>query len=142
MLLKKQLKANYSKAWLNKDQHSHLENNREYVACIFKELTEKWFNNSPFSHFEGYLFGIQEEEINTNYWKKKRGKNELNPNHTLCHTQKELVAIQHIIAACLKLSAPFCLPVQHNKTCKNNLPKYDNKKQQQQAGNPFARKIN
>ena len=88
------------------------------VNKVDKERTNKWLFNAPFSsHVEGYLFAIQEEEINTNNLKIKRDKkHNINPKCQLCHAEKE--TIQHIIAACTKLSTSMYLPVQHNKVTK------------------------
>ena len=63
------------------------------------------------------MFAIQEEEINTNNLKSKRDKkHNINPKCRLCHAEKE--TIQHIIAACPKLSTSMHLPVRHNKVAK------------------------
>ena len=75
------------------------------------------FNAHFSSHVEGYLFAIQEEGINTNNLNSKRDKkHNMNPKCELFHAEKE--AIQHITAACTKLSASMYLPVRHNKVAK------------------------
>ena len=63
------------------------------------------------------MFAIQEEEINTNNLKSKKDKkHNISPKCRLCHAGKE--TIQHIIAACPKLSASMYLPVRPNKVAK------------------------
>ena len=75
-LLKNEIKLNHYKAWLIKVQHGCLEKTRKNVNKVDKERTNKWLINALFSsHVEGYLFAIQEEEINTNNLKKKGIKN-------------------------------------------------------------------
>ena len=117
-LLKNEIKLNHYKAWLIKVQHGYLQKTRKNVNKVDKERTNKWLINALFfSHVEGYLFAIQEEEINTNNLKNKRDKkHNINPKCQLCHAEKE--TIQHIIAACPKLRASMYLPVRHNKVAK------------------------
>ena len=99
-LLKNEIKLNHYKAWLNKVQHAYLQKTRKNVKKVDKERTNKWLFNAPFSSYvEGYLFAIQEKEINTNNLKSKRDKKpNINPKCRLCHAERE--TIQHIIAAC------------------------------------------
>ena len=90
-LLKSEIKLNHYKAWLNKVQHYYLEKTRKNVNKADKERTNKWLFNAPFSsHVEGYLFAIQEEEINTNNLKSKRvKKHKINPKFRLCDAEKK-----------------------------------------------------
>ena len=90
-LLKSEIKLNHYKAWLNKVQHYYLEKTRKNVNKADKERANKWLFNAPFSsHVEGYLFAIQEEEINTNNLKSKRvKKHKINPKFRLCDAEKK-----------------------------------------------------
>ena len=67
------------------------------------------------SHLEGYVFAIQEEEINTNLLVAKRDRNR-NTNCRLCKKEKE--SIQHVISSCSKLFASMYLPLRHDKVAK------------------------
>ena len=116
-LLKNEIKLNHYKAWLNKVQHGYWEKTNKNINKVDKERTNKRLFNAPFSsHVEGYLFAIQEEEINTTNLKSKDKKHNINPKCWLCHAEKEI--IQHIIAAFPKLSTSMYLPVRHNKVAK------------------------
>ena len=119
MLQKKEVKENHYKARPNKVQHDNLQNSRTRAAHVNKELTEKWLNNVPFStYIEGYLFAIQEEEINANNLKNKGSKyNKLKPSYRLCHTKKkENYATCY---SCLpKIDAIIYLTIRHNKVGK------------------------
>ena len=110
-LLKNEIILNHYKTWLSKVRHDYLEKTTKNVSKVDKERANKWLFNAPFfSHVEGYLFAIQEEEIHTNDLKSKRDKKlNVNPKCRLCHAEKE--RIQHIIAACPKLSTSMYLPV-------------------------------
>ena len=77
---------------------------------------ETWLKKAPLSsHFEGYIFAIQEEEINPNLLVAKRD-GDRNTNCRLCQKEKE--SIPHVIASCPKLSVSMYLPLRHGKVAK------------------------
>ena len=89
---------------------------RKDVEGCHENATNAWLKKSTFSsHVEGYLCAVQEEEIFTNALKARRLKDN-NPekaNCRLCKRNKE--SIQHIIAACPRLSISMYLPWRHNR---------------------------
>ena len=113
--VKQKLKENHLKAWIDKPQHGYLMRSRETVQQKNEVVSNAWMKKSSFSsHVEGYICAIQEEEIFTNALRSKRMKKEqVNPNCRLCKNSAE--TIQHIVAACPKLSASMYLPWRHNK---------------------------
>jgi hypothetical protein len=115
MQIKHKMKEYHLKVWNDKKQHGYLFRTRNIVEQINEDLTNAWMKKSSFSsHVEGYVCAIQEEEIFTNDMKAKRMKqDQLNPNCRMCKSNKE--SIQHVIAACPKLSASMYLPWRHNK---------------------------
>ena len=132
--IKDEIKENHLTAWKKKPQHGYLFRTRQTVAQVNEDLTNAWMKKSSFSsHVEGYLCAIQEEEISTASLKAKRSKNDdENPNCRLCRYNRE--AIQHVVAACPKLSASMYLPLRHNKVCnvvyQNIIQKGSEKKRQ------------
>ena len=113
--VKQALKENHRLAWIKKPQHGYLYRTREKASAIKEKSSYTWLKSAPFSsHVEGYLCAIQEEEINCRSLQAKRDPTgRTNPICRLCHSQPE--SIQHIIAACPKLSNSMYLPLRHNK---------------------------
>ena len=113
--VKEKMKENHLTAWIEKPQHGYLMRTRENVEEGQETATNAWLKKSTFSsHVEGYLCAVQEEEIFTNALKTKRLKEEPSrANCRLCKSNKE--TIQHIIAACPRLSVSMYLPWRHNK---------------------------
>ena len=118
MAIKRKIKENHLHEWICKNQHGHLQRSRKNVPNIDQNSTEIWLKKAPLSsHIEGYIFAIQEEEINTNLLAAKRdGESNRNANCTLCKKEKE--SIQHLIASCPKLSTSMYLPLRHDKVVK------------------------
>ena len=73
---------------------------------------ERKFIEFHSSHIEGYIYAIQEKEINTCYLKSKINSN-INPICRLCKQQNE--TIQHVVASCPSISASMYLPFHHDK---------------------------
>ena len=132
--MKEKLKENHLQAWIEKPQHGYLMRTRKDVEAINETATNAWLKKSTFSsHVEGYLCAVQEEEIFTNALKTKRLKEEpAKANCRLCRKNKE--TIQHIIAACPRLSVSMYLPWRHNKVAntvyQNIHPKADERTRQ------------
>ena len=117
--VKNKLKANHLESWIKKPQHGYLYRSHQNVPQIDSINHHKWLTKGKFSsHVEGYICAIQEEEIYTNYMKHKREQNSPNasPKCRLCKSSNE--TIQHILAACPKLSASSYLPLRHNPVAK------------------------
>ena len=113
--VKQALKENHRLDWIKKPQHGYLYRTREKASAINEKSSYTWLKSAPFlSHVEGYLCAIQEEEIICRSLQPKRySTGRTNPICRLCHAQPKF--IQHIIAACPKLSNSMYLPLRHNK---------------------------
>ena len=118
MAIKRKIKENHLHEWICKKQHGHLQRSRKNVPNIDQNSTEIWLKKASLSsHIEGYIFAIQEEEINTNLLAAKReGESNRNANCRLCKKEKE--SIQHLIASCPKLSSSMYLSLRHDKVAK------------------------
>ena len=116
MRIKQKMKENHVTTWIKKPQHGYLFRTRKSVGQTNEDLTNSWLKKSTFSsHVEGYICAVQEEEISTRSLKAKRSRGDENPNCRLCKNNRE--TIQHVVAACPKLSASMYLPMRHNKVC-------------------------
>ena len=74
-----------------------------------EKLNNEWWKKGNLSsHLEGYIWAIQEEEINTRYLKSKR-----NDNINISSTQRE--SIQHAVASFPSISESRYLPFRHDK---------------------------
>ena len=114
--VKEEMKDSHLQAWIEKPQHGYLMRTRKEVEDCHEKATNAWLKKSTFSsHVEGYLCAVQEEEIFTNALKARRLKDSdpQKANCRLCKRNKE--SIQHIIAACPRLSISMYLPWRHNK---------------------------
>ena len=111
--MKEKMKENHLQAWVAKPQHGYLMRTRKKRKGCQEAQTNAWLKRSTFS-VEGYLCAFQEEEIFTNALKTKRLKEDESKSYCrLCKRNKE--SIQHIIAACPRLSISMYLPWRHNK---------------------------
>ena len=132
--VKDKMKENHLQAWKEKPQHGYLMRTREDLTQKNEKASNAWMKRSTFSsHVEGYLCAIQEEEIFTNALKLKRVKDvEVDVNCRCCGNSKE--TMQHVVAACPRLSASMYLPWHHNKVAniiyQNVIPKNDENKRQ------------
>lgn len=82
-----------------------------------KTLSNSWLTKSnTISHAEGYIFALQEQEINTRALKAKR-ENKNDPGFDakcrFCHRKTE--DIFHILGSCNQLSASMYLPMRHDE---------------------------
>ena len=113
--VKYKMKENHLQAWKEKPQHGYLMRTREDLTQKNEIASNAWMKRSTFSsHVEGYLCAIQEEEIFTNALKSRRVKDvEVDANCRRCRNSKE--TIQHVVAACPRLSASMYLPWRHKK---------------------------
>ena len=132
--VKDKMKENHLQAWKEKPRHGYLMRTREDLTQKNETASNAWMKRSTFSSLvEGYLCAIQEEEIFTNALKSRRVMNvEVDANCRRCRNSKE--TIQHVMAACPRLSASMYLPWRHNKVAniiyQNVIPKNDGNKRQ------------
>ena len=132
--MKDKVKENHLQTWKEKPQHGYLMRTREDLTQKNETASNAWMKRSTFSsHVEGYLCAIQEEEIFTNALKSRGVKDvEVDANCRRCRNSKE--TIQHVVAACPRLSASMYLPWRHNKVAniiyQNVIPKNEGNKRQ------------
>ena len=94
--------------------------NQVNIEGYNKTLSNSWLSKaSTISHTEGYIFAIQEQEINTRALKAKR-ENKNNPGFDakcrFCHRKTE--DIFHLLCSCDQLSASLYLPMRHDEVAK------------------------
>jgi hypothetical protein len=128
--VKIQLKQNHTNRTTSMAQHGLVKRKQHDVEDYNEELTNSWLNehNIP-GHVEGYIFAIQEQEINTRALQKLREQKDnaqFDSKCRHCHHAKE--DIFHILASCDHLSSSLYLPVRHDEVGKiifNELVKED-----------------
>ena len=117
---KQTIKQNHLKAWHEKKQHGFVVQKQHAQPEHDKYLSNSWLNlQGTISHSEGYIFAIQEQEINTRALQSKRqhpGDQTFNKKCRYCHSKLE--DIFHLICSCERLSASLYLPVRHNEVGK------------------------
>ena len=117
MAIKHKIKENHLHKWICKTQHGYLECSKKTVLKIDRNNTKIWLKKAPLSSCnEGYIFAIQEEEININLFLVAKKDGNINTKCRLCKKEKE--SIQHVIASCTKLFASMYLPLRHDKVTK------------------------
>ena len=101
-------------------QHGLVKRKQNDVEDHDEELTNSWLNEPNITgHVEGYIFAIQEQEINTRALQKSRehkDNTQFDSKCRYCHRAKE--DIFHILASCDHLSASLYLPVRHDEVGK------------------------
>jgi hypothetical protein len=119
-LAKSAIKKNHLMSYQNKDQHGFIHRKQIKVDGYEKKLTNSWINGkNMISHTEGYIFAIQEQEINTRALQSKReqaNNTEFNKSCRFCHSKTE--DIFHLLASCDRLSASMYLPMRHDEVGK------------------------
>ena len=119
-LAKNITKQNHLKAWHDKKHHGFIVQKQHAQPGHDKDLSNSWMNlQGTISHSEGYIFAIQEQEINTRALQGKRqhpGDQTFNKKCRYCHSKLE--DIFHLICSCERLSASLYLPVRHNEVGK------------------------
>ena len=100
-----------------KPMHGYITKQTEKQNEIDQEMTKSWTSNKYLtSHFEGYAFAINEQEINTKDLQYRRDKKSGNPTSNnkcrLCKYQVE--DITHVISSCPKMSIRYYLPMRHD----------------------------
>ena len=114
------IKKNHLTTYQAKSQHGFIHRKQEKIEGFNKRLTNNWINGKGLiSHTEGYLFAMQEQEINTKALQAKR-EQALNTGFDkscrFCHKKTE--DIFHILASCERLSASMYLPMRHDEVGK------------------------
>ena len=114
--IKNTIKKKHREAFEEKSQHGFVHRQQESINDYNKTLTTKWLNHQDMiSHTEGYIFAIQEQEINTKALmaKREQAKNpEFDKKCRFCHQKAE--NIFHLLCSCSCLSASMYLPMRHN----------------------------
>ena len=95
------------KTYQEKDQHVYVYRKQVNSEGYNKKLSNSWLSKpSIISHAEGYIFAIQEQEINTRALKSKREQKNnagFDANCRFCHRRTE--DIFHLLCTCDQLSA-------------------------------------
>ena len=115
--VKNSIKKQHREAHVQKVQHGYVHNRQAAVPGYNKSLTNQWLTQQGMiSHSEGYIFAIQEQEINTRALQAKR-EHSNNPDFDkkcrFCHSKTE--DIFHLLCSCDYLSASMYLPMRHNE---------------------------
>ena len=125
-----QLKLDRSKRSESMAQHGLVMRKQREVEDYDEKLTNSWLTAPNITgHVEGYIFAIQEQEINTRALQKSREQKDNNlfdSKCRYCHQAKE--DIFHILASCGHLSSSLYLTVRHDEVGKiifNELIKED-----------------
>ena len=120
--IKRRLSGKKKEDWLKKPQHGYLHKKVKENENIDQTTSNIWIKEGKISsHVEGFLFAIQEQEIDTRALRKMREKNKdvrgpLPMNCQLCGRTEE--SIFHIISSCSYLSRSLYLHVRHNPVAK------------------------
>ena len=114
------LKKNHVKRWTSMKQHGFVRRKQLEVNDRNEEFSEDWLKMPNMSsHVEGYVFAIQEQEINTRALQKSREHKEddsFNNKCRYCKSAKE--DLFHLLCSCSFLSASMYLPMRHNEVAK------------------------
>ena len=118
--VRKVIKENHTKTWHDKKQHGFIMKKQRAHPGFQKDLTNCWLKlQGTISHSEGYIFAIQEQEINTRALEAKRvhpdGRT-FNNKCRYCHSRVE--DIFHLLCSCERLSSSLYLPVRHDEVGK------------------------
>ena len=119
-LTKSAIKKQHLSAYQCKDQHGFVHRKQEKVHGYNKKLTNSWIKGkNMISHSEGYIFAIQEQEINTRALQNKReqaNNKEFDKSCRFCHCKTK--DIFHLLCSCDRLSASMYLPMRHDEVGK------------------------
>ena len=120
--VKDNIKKQSKESWLKKKQHGYLVKQATSSQDIDTQLTNEWLKDGKFSsHNEGFLFAIQEQEIDTRGLRKSRERDmaikaTMPSICRLCGKKEE--NIFHIIASCSYFSSNHYLHARHNPVAK------------------------
>ena len=115
-----QLKLNHTIRSSSMAQHGLVKRKQCEVVDHDEDLSNSWLkeHNIP-GHVEGYIFAIQEQEINTRALQKSREQKEnAQFDSKCCHCHRAKEDIFHILASCDQLSSSLYLPVRHDEVGK------------------------
>ena len=114
------LKDNHNHRWTSMKQHGFVRRKQVEAEDRNQEHSESWLKlPNMSSHVEGYIFAIQEQEMNTRALQKSREHKEDNTFNSKCRycgIAKE--DIFHLLCSCDHLSASMYLPLRHNEVAK------------------------
>ena len=118
--MRDKLKLDHTTRSKSMAQHGFVKRKQCEVEDYDEELSNSWLTEPNITgHVEGYIFAIQEQEINTRALQKSREHKEDNTFDSkcrYCHQAKE--DIFHILASCGHLSASLYLTVRHDEVGK------------------------
>ena len=120
--IKQKLEAENKEKWVKKPQHGYLQAKINNDDSIDHKASNLWIKKGKFSsRVEGFLFAIQEQEIDTRGLRKMREKNKelratMPATCRLCGRNEE--TIFHIISSCTYLSRSLYLHSRHNPVAK------------------------
>ena len=108
------------KAYEEKQQHGYVHRKQVNSTGYNMLLNNRWLATpGTISHSEGYIFAMQEQEINTRALKAKREKAndpQFDQKCRFCHRKTE--DIFHLLCSCDNLSASLYLPMRHDEVAK------------------------
>ena len=118
LAIKCKIKKNNLYEWICKKQHGYLQCSRKNIPNVDQNNTEIYLKKALLSsQVEGYIFTIQEEEVNTNLLVPKRdGQKSRNANCRIFKKEKE--SIQRVSTSCSELSTSMYLLLRHDKVAK------------------------
>ena len=120
MKARDKLKSNHVQRWTTMKQHGFVRRKQIEVNDRNEELSVNWLKlPNMSSHVEGYVFAIQEQEINTRALQKSREHKEdetFNNRCRYCKSAKE--DLFHLLCSCNFLSASMYLPMRHDEVAK------------------------
>ena len=106
------LKCDHLEAWKNKPLHSYIFKKIEDDNEIGKPASHQWLHSGISSHVEGYINGMQDQEIATKATRKWREKDPtINAKCRLCGSQDETVL--HALGSCPSLSSNLYMTARH-----------------------------
>ena len=120
--IKKCIIINRKKHWLEKQTHGYLNNKLTENEGVNIEETYGWIRSENLSsHVEGYIFSLQEQEVNTRMAQKQREKDPVKKRNIitkcrLCHQHNE--DIFHILSSCTSMSDNMYLYQRHDRVAK------------------------
>ena len=120
--IKQRLCESNKEKWLKKPHHGYLHSKTYKNENINHKASNLWIKEGKFSsHVEGFLFAVQEQEIDTKGLQKMRKKNKdlratMPSLCRLCGRIEE--TIFHIISFCTYLSRSLYLHARHNPVAK------------------------
>ena len=117
---KNSIKKQHLDTYQQKEQHGYVHRKQISNVGYSKPMNNRWLSTSgTISHSEGFVFAMQEQEINTRALQAKRehaDDPEYDAKCRFCHSKTE--DIFHLLCSCDQLSASLYLPMRHDEVAK------------------------